>query len=194
MTGNEQEAPKAEAADRFEAACDAALHSLREVVDSDWSVPAGTLEWTCRQTLDHMIDCLFSYGLQLAARAQGGFLPFEELHALPEATIGDRIEGLRGIGAMFTALIRSVPEDSVASDGLVSLGVDDWAARGAYEILLHTHDVLEGHGGSFEPPAALCSWVLVSPKLWMLDRHLAAETTDSWKALLLGSGRPGRPQ
>jgi len=194
MKGNDQEAPKAEAADGFEAACDDALHSLRKVVESDWSVPAGTLEWSCRQTVVHMIDCVFSYGLQLAARTQGGFLPFEELHALPEATTGDLLEGLRGIGAIFTALIRSVPGESVASDGLFSLDVDEWAARGAYEILLHTYDVLQGHGVSFGPPAALCSWVLASPRPWMLDRNLAAETSDPWKALLLGPGRPWRPR
>ena len=50
--------------------------SLARVVDKDWSLPAGTLEWTCLQTVDHMVDCVFSYSMQLAARAQGGFLPF----------------------------------------------------------------------------------------------------------------------
>ena len=183
------ERPKAEAADQIEAGWEGVLCALGEVVDSDWSVPAGTLEWSCRHTVDHMIDCVFSYSWQLAARAQGGFLPFQELRSLPEATNGDLLAGLRGIGALFAALIRSVPCDSVASDGLLSLDVDDWAARGAYEVLLHTHDVLQGHGAGFEPSDALCRWVLASPRLWMLDRDRARGASDPWEALLLGSGR-----
>jgi hypothetical protein len=139
-----------------------------------------------------VIDCLFSYCLQLAARAQGDFLPFEEVHARPEATAGDLIEGLRGMGAMFAAVIRSVPGDTRASDGLVSLGIDEWAARGAYEVLLHSDDVVRGHGVNLEPPHVVCAWVLASPGLWMLDRSLAGETSDPWTALLAGSGRRGR--
>jgi hypothetical protein len=32
------------------------LDALDTVVEEDWSKPAGTLEWTCWQTLDHTVD------------------------------------------------------------------------------------------------------------------------------------------
>ena len=191
MRAVDPERSEREAADRFEEAHELVLRALRELVDSDWSMPAGTLQWSCRETLDHMIDCILSYALQLAAQAEDGFLPFQQLHPLPEATTADLVDGLRGVGRIFAALIRAVPADSVASDGVYALDVDEWAARGSYEILLHAHDVLRGHGVRFEPPATLCRWVLASPRLWMLDRDLAAQTRHAWEALLLGSGRRG---
>ena len=133
------------AADEFAAvSAHSTSDSLAGVVDLDWSVTAGALDWTCSQTVDHMVDCVFSYAMQFAARASGGFLPFHELHALPEATPSDLVQGLGAVEAMFIAVLRCTPSNATASDGFVELGVTDWAQRGAYEVLLHTHDVLEG--------------------------------------------------
>jgi hypothetical protein len=69
------------------------------------------------------------------------------------------------------------------------LDVDDWAVRAAYEMLLHTHDVVVGLGARFDPPSSMCAWVITSPKLWMLDRAIATTIANPWEALLLGSGR-----
>jgi hypothetical protein len=69
------------------------------------------------------------------------------------------------------------------------LGVDDWAVRAAYEMLLHTHDVVVGLGARFDPPESVCAWVIASPKLWMFDRGIATAIANPWEALLVGSGR-----
>ena len=177
------------AADQFAAVSALANKSLAQVVDMEWSVPAGTLDWTRSQTVDHMVDCVFSYAMQLASRSLGGFLSFHELHALPDATPSDLIQGLRAVEEIFVAVLQYAPSDAVASDGLAELGVDDWAQRGAYEVLLHTHDVLTGLAVAFDPSASMCAWVLGSKNLWMLDRERAEMANDSWSALLLGSGR-----
>src|SRR5688572_29218288 len=44
--------------------CSTALEAL---MGRDWTVPAANVDWTCRQTLEHM--CALAYGPQLAVRA-----------------------------------------------------------------------------------------------------------------------------
>lgn len=174
----------------FRTALRVSVAALRSHVSLDWSMPAGTLDCGCTRTAEHIIDCLFSYALQLAARATEGFLPFTELRALPEASSNDLVVGLGAIGELYASLLRSAPDDAVASDGLMMLDPRHWAARGAYEVLLHTHDILEGLGASFDPPVEACAWVASPPKLWMLDRDGTAKAGgDPWRGLLVGSGR-----
>jgi hypothetical protein len=176
-------------ATRFRSVRDLVLETLEERVALDWSVPAGSLEWSCWQTVDHIIDCVFSYAFQLASRAQRGFLPFQELRAMSGAEPSELVTGLRGITELFSGLLGSVPADAEASDGAFVLDVDDWAVRATYEMLLHTHDVVVGLGGRFDPPSSMCTWVMASPKLWMLDRRIATRFANPWEGLLAGSGR-----
>ena len=177
-------------ADEFAQLLDSVLSALADVDEDDWSKPAGTLDWTCSQTIDHTIDCVFSYAMQIAARTQSGFLPFGELHAEPSATASDLIAGLRGVGTMFLAVVQNAPSNAVASDGVVMLDLSDWCARAAYEVGLHAHDVLSGLGVELTLPATLCRSILASDSLWMLDRDRASAELAPWAALLVGSGRP----
>ena len=178
--------------DEFRHVLAEARRVLLTVADEDWSAPAGSLEWTCWQTVDHTIDCVFSYALQVAARAQSGFLPFGELRATADASNRDLIEGLRAVGQIFGDVVSNAPRDMVASDGVLSLDLGDWCARAAYEVSLHTHDVVSGLGVEWEMPSALCSAITSSPSLWMFDSSSLASGSDPWSALLEGSGRPAR--
>jgi hypothetical protein len=81
-----------------------AQRALSGAAEQNWSGRAGPLEWTCRQTVDHMIDCVFSYAMQIAARAPSEFLPFNELHANDDASNHDLIGGLRALGQIFLGL------------------------------------------------------------------------------------------
>jgi hypothetical protein len=165
---------------------------LSVLIDRDWSRRASGLEWSCRDTLDHMVDCIFSYGMQLAARRQSDWLPWGELHSLPGATPNDLIEGFTAAGVMFEAVLGSCPPTVRASDGVVLLSVSDWAARASYETLLHTADIAGALGSRFEPPAPLCAWMNGSTGLWMFDRERAAASAHPWEQTLLGSGRASR--
>ena len=178
-------------ADEFAQVLELVRSRLDSVAQEDWSRPAGTLEWTCWETLDHTVDCLFSYTLQVAAGAKSGFLPFNELHAEPGASPEDLLAGLRGVGSMFVAVVRLAPPETAASDGVFSLGLSDWCARAAYELSLHGHDVLSGLGAVLDLPDELCASIVASPALWMFDRDRASAASDPWTALLVGSGRPG---
>ena len=68
----------------------------------------------------------------------------------------------------------------------------DWCARAAYEVGLHTHDVVSGLGVEWEMPSALCSAITSSPSLWMFDSSSLTSRSDPWSALLEGSGRLAR--
>src|SRR4051794_5719382 len=43
--------------------------TLEPALDLDWQVRAGDLEWSCRQTLDHMLEALLFYAGMLATRS-----------------------------------------------------------------------------------------------------------------------------
>jgi hypothetical protein len=176
--------------DEFAALADFSIDALTEVVNADWATRAGVLEWSCWRTVDHMVDCLFSYAMQKGAQAQSGYLPFEELHAKPEATPRDLVAGLRSMTALLVAVVRDSPRTVTASDGVLELSLSDWCARAAYELVLHTHDVVSGLGRDLNPPLDLCRVILESHALWMLDSEQAKRGFDPWAALLLGSGRP----
>lgn len=175
--------------EELDLAARSSIEALGRVVDEDWSRRAGTLDWTCRQTVDHTIDCVFSYAMQLAARAESGFLPFGQLHAEPEASNRDLIDGLTAVARMLHDLVVCAPPGTVASDGAAALGLTDWCARGAYEIVLHTHDVLSGLGVAWRLPDDLCEAITSSPLLWMFDETKQLAGSDAWTGLLVGSGR-----
>ena len=176
--------------DEFAALADFSIDALNEVVEADWTTRAGALDWSCWRTVDHMVDCLFSYAMQIGAREESGYLPFEELHAKPDATPLDLVAGLRSVTALLVAIVRDSPGTVTASDGVLDLSLSDWCARAAYELVLHTHDVVLGLGRDLDPPLELCTVILESDALWMLDREQAKGGSDPWAALLLGSGRP----
>ncbi|HVB92457.1 MAG TPA: hypothetical protein VND70_10220 [Acidimicrobiales bacterium] len=166
------------------------LSALDGVAEADCSIKAGQLEWSCWQTVEHSIDCLFSYSMQIGAQAHSGFIPLEELHARPEASPADLIAGLRGAMALLLGVVRDSPGDVTASDGVLELDLSDWCARAAYELIIHTHDVLSGLGSALTPTDEMCNAILETESLWMLDRRAIPETADPWTALLVASGRP----
>ena len=167
----------------------AAFSALEQVVDQDWSLPAGSLAWTCWQTIDHTIDCVHSFALQIAAEADGGFLPLAPMHAEVTASPADLLRCLRGVSALLVAVARECPQDRTASDGIVILNIADWRARAAYEVVLHTYDVVIGLGGSFSVSDRLAASIIESEVLWMFDRRRPQGAPDSWMGLVEGSGR-----
>jgi hypothetical protein len=51
-------------ADDLIRAADLCWETLAPFGGADWTVPAGGIEWTCRQTLEHL--CSLAYAPQLA--------------------------------------------------------------------------------------------------------------------------------
>ncbi len=184
----------------LEAVGDLALTAWSSALDRDWSLPAGTLEWSCLATADHTIDCVFSYALFLASRKTDGYPAFDELRALPDAGPADMVDGLRAVVGMLAATIRVAPPDARAtifwggggSNARVA-GPAAFAPRGGLELALHAHDVCSGLRVAFAPPADVCARLLESTAGWPGEGALDAPTGDPWTDLLVRSGRPAPP-
>jgi hypothetical protein len=161
-------------------------------IDLDWNVQAGTLEWTCIYTADHVVDCVFSYAFFLASAKLDGYPRFGELHALADAGPSDMIDGLRATTTMLAAVVAAAEPDAVATIWYSPLpelrGAADFAARGALEMILHAHDVCTGLGVVFEPPADLCRRLFDHTSDWPMHPAMPP-AADAWSALLERSGR-----
>ncbi|MGW1165527.1 GNAT family N-acetyltransferase [Streptomyces sp. NPDC002550] len=170
------------------AGCTAAL---RAAVDRDWrAVPAGRLEWDCHTTAVHVADDLIAYAANLAGRAQDGYLPFEL--TLDEGTDNaGLLHVLETTGALLAAAVRTA-EPGVRGFHpypFRSADAEGFAAMGIAEVLLHTHDMAEGLGIAYEPPAEL-----VESLLACLFPHVQPGPAP-WPTLLWATGRgelPGR--
>ncbi|WP_399138878.1 GNAT family N-acetyltransferase [Streptomyces sp. NBUA17] len=178
-------------AEQVEAAVAGAVALLATAADRDWeAVRAGRLEWSCRYTAEHVAGDLITYAGQLAGRAATAYVPFEI--TLDEGTGNEGVlRVIETTGALFAATLRTTPREVRAFHPYPyrSANREGFAAMGVAEVLLHTHDVAEGLGLSYEPPAGLCADVLTR-----LFPHVRPGG-DAWRTLLWATGRgelPGR--
>jgi RimJ/RimL family protein N-acetyltransferase len=170
------------------AGCTAAL---RAAVDRDWTaVRAGRVEWDCHATAVHVADDLIAYAANLAGRAQDAYVPFEL--TLDEGTgNAGLLHVIETTGALLAAAVRTAPPGVRAFHPYPfrSADAEGFAAMGVAEVLLHTHDITEGLGIPYEPPADL-----VESLLACLFPHVQPGPAP-WPTLLWATGRgelPGR--
>jgi hypothetical protein len=191
-------------ADDVEYSVRLAVATLRGAEAPDWDAKAGSLEWTCWETVEHLADDLFSYAAQLgperppvdthipfvwSRKKPGG--PANVIFADRDAGTAGLLQVLEASGALLTAMVRTTPP-TVRSHHI--FGVADpegFAAMGVVETLVHMHDVAQGLGLDWRPDADLCHRVLTR-----LFPH-APTSTDRWTTLLWATGRaelPGQPR
>ncbi|MEV0961188.1 hypothetical protein AB0J25_00955 [Streptomyces sp. NPDC049910] len=179
-----------------------ALTALRAGLGADWDTRAGALEWTCWETVEHLADDLFAYAAQLGPEspALDGDVPFDwrtrRAGGPANITFADRAAGLRGLllmldacGGMLTSMVRTAPAEARAYHIFGTSDAEGFAAMGVVETLVHTHDVAQGLGLPWSPPAGLCGRALA--RLF----PCAPADTDRWQTLLWATGRgelPGR--
>ncbi|MFF7261886.1 GNAT family N-acetyltransferase [Streptomyces sp. NPDC008159] len=165
---------------------------LRGAVDRDWvGTKAGRLDWNCRETADHVSSDLIAYAGQLAGRAQSAYVPFLIDTAECEDN-ADLLHVIETTGALLAATVTTTPADVRAFHPYPFRFADreGFAAMGVTEVLLHTHDIVEGLGLTpYEAPRDLCESVLAR-----LFPHVRPGD-DPWTTLLWATGRadlPGR--
>ncbi len=180
-----------------------AVATLREAPAEAWDGRAGSLEWDCWETGEHLSDDLFAYAAQLGpgsppltgevpflweSRRPGG--PANAIHADRAAGPAGLLQVLEASGALLVAMARTTPPQTRAYHGYGVSDPEGFAAMGLVETLVHTHDLAEGLGLVWAPPAGLCSRALA--RLF----PDAPQDTDPWPTLLWATGRaelPGRP-
>ncbi|MES9538356.1 maleylpyruvate isomerase N-terminal domain-containing protein [Actinomadura sp. NPDC000600] len=191
-------------ADDLDLAVRLAIAALREAPQEAWDAKAGSLEWTCWETVEHLSDDLFAYAAQLAPRTPptDGEVPFvweskrsggpaNAIHADRDAGAAGLLQVLDACGGMLSAVVRCTAPDVRAHHVFGASDAEGFAAMGIVETLVHMYDLADGLGLPWEPPADLCARVLgrLFPG--------APQDTDPWATLLWATGRgdlPGRPR
>jgi len=126
--------------------------------EADWSVAAGTLEWSCRTTAAHIAHDLLAYTAQVTSRAEDAYLPFD-LAVREKATPRDVLRIADTCAAMLARAVDTAGPNARAWHwGACDPG--GFAAMGVAEILLHTHDITRGLNVAWTPPPALATGVL----------------------------------
>jgi hypothetical protein len=179
------------------------VSTLRGAVAPDWSAKAGSLEWDCWETVEHLADDLFSYAAQLGPenppldthvpfawrrKKPGG--PANVIFADRDAGPAGLLQVLEASGALLTAIVRTAPPTVRSHHIFGAADPEGFAAMGIVEILVHTYDIAEGLSISWTPPADLCNRVLA--RLF----PDAPTDTERWPTLLWATGRaelPDRP-
>jgi hypothetical protein len=180
------------------------IATLGEAQNVDWDAKAGPLEWTCWETVEHIADNLFFYAAQLGPRipSTDRSVPFAWARHRPGGPgliiFADRAAGPAGLvrvveacGALMVAMVRATPPEIRAYHDAGVLDTGGFAAMGIMETLVHMHDVTDGLGLIWAPPADLCGRVLA--RLF----PDAPTHTDRWVTLLWATGRaelPDRPR
>ncbi|KJK58595.1 hypothetical protein [Saccharothrix sp. ST-888] len=203
MTRIDHISPQPVTADDVRLAVGLALAALRggPGAEAGWAAKAGPLEWDCWETAEHLADDLFSYAAQLgpAAPPVDGYVPFRYVSERPgsprNTVFADRAAGPGGLlqvleasGALLAAMV-AVTSPKVRA--YHSLGLSDpegFAAMGVVETLVHVHDIAEGLGLVWAPPADLCDRVLAR----LFPSAPAYE--DRWRTLLWATGRVSLPE
>ncbi|WP_326819956.1 maleylpyruvate isomerase N-terminal domain-containing protein [Streptosporangium sp. NBC_01756] len=141
------------------AAADDCLAVLLEGAGQDWSRPAGDLDWTCRQTLDHLALGLIGYaGLLIARPADRYITLFASLD--PQAPIPTCLEGLRIATSLLVSTVRDTNAEAWAWHPWGRSDAAGFAAMGIVELVVHTYDVTRTLGLSWAPPDRLAAAVL----------------------------------
>lgn len=144
------------------AAARASVAALGDYTDLDWQqVAAADLEWSCRQTALHIVDCLYFYAMQIVNGDPETYLCTEL--ALDDSASPPRLlAALNAHAELLHRIARSASPDVRAHH---NYGVSDaagFAAMGVVETLIHTFDLVRGLNPAdpWRPPAALAAPVI----------------------------------
>jgi hypothetical protein len=114
----------------------------------------------------------------------------------PEADPARLVESLETATRVLCAVINDATQEVRAvifrRPKILVAAPQDFAPRGAMELILHAHDVCSGLGVKFEPEAELCRRLRDHTRpwpMWTVAWNGLAHTDDPWRDLLRSSGR-----
>ena len=168
-----------------------------KAADRDWSVVAGTIEWSCTKTADHAVDCVYAPAFFLASRRIDGYPEVGlDLTLGREATPARLVQSLHIATTLLAAVVNHAEPNARAAifrfPAVLTGAPADFVPRAAVELILHAHDVCRGLYVPFEPPADLCLRLREHTRpwpMWTVAWHGLGRSDDPWTDLLHGSGR-----
>src|SRR5260370_6116314 len=170
-------------AGELEAALGGCVSGLLPLTDRDWSVGAGSLEWDCCHTAEHIGDCLLSYAWQLAVQPTARYVravATAEKDASPAEVLEFAVTG----GRVLASMVRTSPAHVRAFHPPGTADPEGFAALGCNEALLHGNDIAQGFGLSLDPPRDVCRRVLA---------RLYPQPPTEFASASPGSPAPGNP-
>ncbi|MCH7230865.1 hypothetical protein L0U85_08380 [Glycomyces sp. L485] len=192
--------PAPVSASDVELAVDLSVYLLRKTELDAWDYRAGSLKWTCWETVEHIADDLFFYAAQMGPRhppingpvpfvceARRGGGPANSIYADRRAGPEGLLQVLETAAALLSSMVRTASPEVRAYHVHGIADPEGFAAMGVAEILVHTHDLAEGLGFEWDPPADLCTRVLAR-----LFPDAPADT-EPWPTLLWATGRASLP-
>jgi hypothetical protein len=176
--------------DDLRASADLAISQLAPQANRDWSVLAGDLDWSCRRTLDHMIDTMIFYSGYLATRAKERMQPLR--NGDEAASIESLVTHLDTSATILTRIAEATPPDARAFHPSGLSDAEGFLAMGCSELLTHTDDILRGLGIPWnpEPVPDLCDAIITRIFPWAPD---AQESPDRWQVLRWACGQTALP-
>jgi hypothetical protein len=179
------------------AVVDDLLVKFAALPDEAWETTADGLEWTCRDTVAHLMDDFGFYAMQLAGTRppQTAYVPVLDpapwrAGSPPIVFWPDPATGTAGIITCLDAtaglLVGATAMASPDHRGYHPYGLSDrtgFAAMGIVEATCHAHDILSAHDVAYRADADVCRAAL--------DRLFpnAVRTDDPWHDLLAATGR-----
>src|ERR1700744_3956589 len=127
-------------ADDLDSVLSCVMRGLLPIADRDWSVRAGTLEWDCWHTAEHIGDSLMSYAWQLAVQPTARYvraIATAEKGASPAEVLEFAVTG----GRVLASMVRTSPAHVRAFHPSGSADPEGFAALGCNEALLHGNDL-----------------------------------------------------
>lgn len=134
--------------------------ALDSSLGADWNRLAGDVDWSCRQTGEHVAECSFSYALQVLAKSLDDYLPIE-VKVLDEATPAGLLRSIVMCGEVLRLAVASASEDARAWHPYGISDREGFAAMGIVEVLVHTYDIAQGLDINWAPPDELCEPALL---------------------------------
>lgn len=154
-------------------------------LERDWSVPAGDLEWSCRRTLDHIVDALFFYASQFASRATERRPP--PRNGDPDAEPATLLDVLPQAAAIMAEVARAAGADARGFHPAGMADATGFLGMACEETLMHTLDIALGLGIPFAAPEPLAAKVLARIFPW------APGNVTAWESLQWCAGRSALP-
>jgi hypothetical protein len=173
--------------DDLDTAVTCVVDALRPTVDQDWSAPAGSLDWSCRTTAEHIAQAHLHWATQLAVAAQTKYVRWSATaqELAPPAGVLDFLEAA---GRILALVVRSTPSETRAYHPWGVGDPEGFTAMACVESLLHGHDLTQTLGNPLTPPADLCARVLARA-----FPHEPQPTDDPWLTLRWLTGRTEIP-